>query len=323
MAPKLSPKFLAIGGVIYIATSSATYLYLKKGKPPSCSCPSHGTSSASTTDTFDRIARDYDDNINFDELLMGVKLLRRRLAGQAKGDVLEVSAGTGRNLSYYYKSPNISSVTLTDASREMLLRAHEKYSEAVAKAEKKENKNGVPRTYFLLADVENLCLDTNKDSRGTNAVEQSLNGDRIPRKGEEERIKAAPKIEPPPAQQEEDEPLTRYGPALKTVHQLTPGAYDTVVDTFGLCSCEDPVKALREMVKALKPGGQLLLLEHGRGTWNFINKILDSSAEEHRKKWGCLWNRDIEGLIKEAGLVVDSIERWHFGTTYVIRCKKE
>lgn len=322
MSPKFSPKFLAIGGVIYIATSSATYLYLKKGKSSSCSCPSHGTSSTSTTDTFDRIAKDYDDNINFDELLMVVKLLRRRLAGQARGDVLEVSAGTGRNLSYYYSSPNVSSVTLTDASREMLLRAHEKYSEAVAKAKKKEKDGVVPRTSFLLADVENLCLETDGDAGGSKTKAQALTEDRIPRKGAVERIKPA-NIEPPPAQQEEDEPLTRYDPALKTVHQLTPSSYDTVVDTFGLCSCEDPVKALQEMVKALRPGGQLLLLEHGRGTWNFINKILDSSAEEHRKKWGCLWNRDIEGLVKEAGLVVDSTERWHFGTTYVIRCKKK
>lgn len=30
------------------------------------------------------------------------------------------------------------------------------------------------------------------------------------------------------------------------------------------------------------------------------------------------WNRDIEGILKESGLKVDKISRYHFGTTYWI-----
>jgi methyltransferase OMS1 len=322
MAPKISPKVLAIGGAIYIATSSATYFYLKNGKPSPCSCPSHSASalsknrSGNSIDTFDRIARDYDDNINVDELLMGVKLLRRFLIGEARGDVLEVSAGTGRNLRYY-TSPDIRSVTLTDASREMLLRAHEKYSAAVAEAEKSEKKeNTLPRTSFLLADVANLCVE------GSGGSNNALNNDQSIANRREEGAAGEETAENLNSNDLVVEPTTRFGPALKTVHQLSPSTYDTVVDTFGLCSCENPVQALQEMSKALKPGGQLLLLEHGRSTWNFINSILDSSAEKHLEKWGCRWNRDIEGLVKEAGLEVASMQRWHFGTTFVIKCRK-
>jgi methyltransferase OMS1 len=323
MAPKFSPRFLAIGGVLYIGTTSLTYFYLKKPSP--CSCPSHGTStsrdngSRNNIDTFDRIARDYDKKINVDELLMGVKLLRRFLIGEATGDVLEVSAGTGRNLSYY-NSPNIRSITLTDASREMLLRAHEKYSEAVEKkAEQKSSTISVPKTSFLLADVENLCSETPGGIASQNSSKQANNN--IEKEEEEvDKREAAASLEN--SNQLEEEQSTRFGPALKVVHKLSPNTYDTVIDTFGLCSCSDPVKALKEMAKALKPGGQLLLLEHGRSTWNFINDILDSSAEKHLEKWGCRWNRDIEGLVKEAGLEVVEMDRWHFGTTYVIKCKK-
>jgi len=320
MAPKISPRVLAISGALYIATSSATYLYLKNGKPSPCPCQSHSASSTSTdglgngTGTFDRIARDYDEKINVDELLMGIKLLRRFLMKEAKGDVLEVSAGTGRNMSYYSSSSEIRSVTLTDASREMLLRAHEKYSAAVSKGETKKNKN-VPETSFLLADVENLCLETRARPSDEPRADVRLH---------EETKQATPtatiadRVQNSKAQVEER--MTRFGPELKTVHQIVPHTYDTVIDTFGLCSCANPVKALREMAKALKPGGQLLLLEHGRSSWKFMNKILDSSADTHFEKWGCRWNRDIEGLVKEAGLEIESMDRWHFGTTYVIRC---
>jgi ubiquinone/menaquinone biosynthesis C-methylase UbiE len=38
--------------------------------------------------------------------------------------------------------------------------------------------------------------------------------------------------------------------------------FDTVVCTFVLCSVPDPIIAVREMLRVLKPDGQLILLEH-------------------------------------------------------------
>ena len=108
--------------------------------------------------------------------------------------------------------------------------------------------------------------------------------------------------------------------------------FDVVVDTFGLCSFADPVKALKEMSRVTKKDGVILLLEHGRssphlngsisrflgGSW--LSSILDTYAERHARRWGCWWNRDIMNLIRESGLKVDFVKTYQMGTVYLIRC---
>lgn len=58
-------------------------------------------------------------------------------------------------------------------------------------------------------------------------------------------------------------------------------SFDTVVDTFGLCSFEDPQAALREMERVCQDQGQILLLEHGRSHYDWLNGILDKNAHRH------------------------------------------
>ena len=115
-------------------------------------------------------------------------------------------------------------------------------------------------------------------------------------------------------------------------------AFDAVVDTFGLCSFEDPVAALREMSRVCRGkkkkkknagagagsgdaqigSGKIYLLEHGRSDWDWVSNILDKHADPHAKRWGCYWNRDILAIVREAGLEIESVARYHLGTTYVI-----
>ncbi|MHA1228243.1 MAG: class I SAM-dependent methyltransferase, partial [Candidatus Hodarchaeales archaeon] len=38
--------------------------------------------------------------------------------------------------------------------------------------------------------------------------------------------------------------------------------FDTVVCTFVLCSVPEPVKAIKEMLRVLKPNGNIIMLEH-------------------------------------------------------------
>lgn len=99
-------------------------------------------------------------------------------------------------------------------------------------------------------------------------------------------------------------------------------SFDTVVDTFGVCSFEAPVEALREMRRVVKEDGQVLLLEHGASTWELVQGLLNRSAQRHVEKFGCYPNRNIVGLVEEAGLHVVRDERKHFGTTYLLICRR-
>ena len=75
---------------------------------------------------------------------------------------------------------------------------------------------------------------------------------------------------------------------------------------------------LKQATLLLKPGGKLLLLEHGQGSYRWLNSYMDKRAERHHKTYGCWYNRDILGIVKDAGLQVDSVSRSHFGTSYLI-----
>ncbi|KAK2074519.1 hypothetical protein P8C59_008720 [Phyllachora maydis] len=120
-------------------------------------------------------------------------------------------------------------------------------------------------------------------------------------------------------------------PAIHGVPPPVDGKYDTVIQTFGLCSVEDPSKLLAKMAAAVRPDtGRILLIEHGRGSYDFINKkLLDRFAQRHFQRYGCWWNRDIAATLEQAtedipGLEIVSLERpnwYHAGTTMLIELK--
>eukprot|EP00937_MAST-01D_sp_MAST-1D-sp2_P004356 g4356.t1 len=99
--------------------------------------------------------------------------------------------------------------------------------------------------------------------------------------------------------------------------QFADGSFDTVVDTFGLCSFENEQAVLAEMRRVCKPDGKILLLEHGRSHYDWLNRILDRGADQHAQRWGCYWQKDIAGIVARSGMGVVDSSRWHFGTTYI------
>jgi ubiquinone/menaquinone biosynthesis C-methylase UbiE len=90
---------------------------------------------------------------------------------------------------------------------------------------------------------------------------------------------------------------------------LDDASFDTVVMTYTLCSIADPVPAVREMRRVLKPGGKLLFCEHGR------------APEEGVRRWqrrlnpvwgriggGCHLDRDIPALLREGGFALPGLQ---------------
>lgn len=221
---------------------------------------------------YDTTAADFDGEVGFSEMLMGVNKMRKSLAQQCTGHVLEVSCGTGRNLSYYdiYKKGHVESLTFVDLSPQMVDVCKRKWDILMGKKQNKLNPSLTVR--FLPASALGAM------------------------------------------------PLAPTSP--------TPRKYDTVIQTMGLCSTPSPVELLANMVQYLdtdNPDSRILLLEHGRSYRQWLNNILDNSAEKHAEIHGCWFNRDIGALVEEAaqktGLEVVTERRFHLGTTWVFELK--
>lgn len=87
--------------------------------------------------------------------------------------------------------------------------------------------------------------------------------------------------------------------------------FDCVVSTWTLCTIPDPVKALREVRRVLKPDGIVLFLEHGRSDDEQIAKWQDRLNPIQRViGCGCNLNRPIDQLIAQAGLTIDILDRF-------------
>ncbi|EDO14822.1 hypothetical protein Kpol_339p9 [Vanderwaltozyma polyspora DSM 70294] len=213
-----------------------------------------------TTEFYEGKAVDYDKEVNFEERMIFMGRRRKWLMRHCKGDVLEVSCGTGRNIKYLDPS-QVHSITYIDSSKNMIELSQEKFKERFPK---------FANAAFVVGKAEDLLNLASRNDEESKTVK-----------------------------------------------------YDTIVESFGLCSHEDPVKALKNFAKLLKPGGRIVLLEHGRGEYDFINKALDDRAEKRLETWGCRWNLDIGELLDDSGLDIVDESRTHLGTTWCIVAKKK
>lgn len=88
-------------------------------------------------------------------------------------------------------------------------------------------------------------------------------------------------------------------------------SFDCVVSTWTLCTIPDPVKALHEVRRVLKPDGMFLFLEHGRSDDEKIAKWQDRLNSIQRIiACGCNLNRPIDRLITKAGLTINTLDRF-------------
>lgn len=88
---------------------------------------------------------------------------------------------------------------------------------------------------------------------------------------------------------------------------------DTVVTTWTLCSIPDPLRALRQMKKVLKPDGHLIFVEHGRAPDSGVAVWQDRLTPVWKRiGGGCHLNRKIDDLLLKAGFSIEELK-----TTYL------
>ena len=85
-------------------------------------------------------------------------------------------------------------------------------------------------------------------------------------------------------------------------------SFDTVVATFVFCSVPDPVQGLREIGRVVRPGGQILLLEHIRSDRPVMGPLMDILAPLIVRLYGANINRRTIDNSQLAGLQIQRVE---------------
>jgi ubiquinone/menaquinone biosynthesis C-methylase UbiE len=193
---------------------------------------------AAIRNNYDAIASRYDWVLGAPEWI-GLRLLRRRLLAHARGQVLEIAVGTGRNLPLYPPGLELSAI---DFSPEMLGRAGHR-----------AERLGL-RVQLRLMDAEQLAFPD--------------------------------------------------------------GSFDTVVCTLATCTFPHPAQALREMRRVVRPGGRVLLLEHGFSDRPWLRRLQLFRADRQFEWLGCRWDREPDRIAAEAGLQPDLHRRYLWGVLH-------
>ncbi len=90
--------------------------------------------------------------------------------------------------------------------------------------------------------------------------------------------------------------------------EFADASFDAAVATFVLCSVPDPILGLRELARVVRPGGQVLLLEHMRSASPVLGAVMDAINPLVVRMMGANINRRTVENVRASGLSVESVE---------------
>lgn len=87
---------------------------------------------------------------------------------------------------------------------------------------------------------------------------------------------------------------------------------DFVLCTWSLCTIPDPVAAVAEMRRVLRPGGALHFVEHGLAPDEPVREWQQRlNGVQKRIGGGCHLNRDIPEIIERAGMTITRLDTYY------------
>ena len=109
------------------------------------------------------------------------------------------------------------------------------------------------------------------------------------------------------------------------VHNLDypEATFDTVTTVFTFCSVPNPITGLQELHRVLKPGGQILMLEHVRSTAIGPIGIMMDLMTQLTRQFGPELNRDTVGNVQKARFRLRRVENVYLDIVKVIEALKD
>ncbi|SDU64405.1 class I SAM-dependent methyltransferase [Jiangella alkaliphila] len=98
---------------------------------------------------------------------------------------------------------------------------------------------------------------------------------------------------------------------------LPDACVDAVVSTLVLCTVPDPVAAVEEAWRVLRPGGRLLFLEHVRADGGYGRLQRLAARPWHWLFEGCDVRRDTERAIRDAGFTSVELQRYSMRSAFL------
>ena len=98
------------------------------------------------------------------------------------------------------------------------------------------------------------------------------------------------------------------------------GSFDMAVGSWVFCAVRDPLLGLREMKRALRPGGRLILLEHVR-LRGLPGRLMDLLNRLTVRLGGENINRNTEETVRRAGFQIEESRSFLGGLVRLIRAR--